>query len=124
SDVCSSDLLSILELGKEIDRLATDARNGKIRQEDVGGSSFTITSLGRLGGMFSTPVVNHPEVAILGIHEIKKKPVISGEEIVIGNVMIVALSFDHRIIDGHVGAAFAQEIIGLLQEPDRLLVEM
>lgn len=115
---------SVLEIAREIDRLATDARNGKTRQEDVGGGSFTITSLGRLGGMFSTPVVNYPEVAILGVHEIKKKPIIKDDAIVIGNVMILALSFDHRIIDGHVGAAFAQEIKALLEEPDRLLVEM
>ena len=119
-----ADRRSVLEIAAEIDRLATDARNGKTRQEDVGGGSFTITSLGRLGGMFSTPVVNYPEVAILGVHEIKKKPIVKDDAIVIGNVMILALSFDHRIIDGHVGAAFAQEIIGLLQEPDRLLVEM
>ncbi|HEU5074988.1 MAG TPA: dihydrolipoamide acetyltransferase family protein [Polyangiaceae bacterium] len=119
-----ADRKSVLEIAREIDRLATDARNGKTRQEDVGGGSFTITSLGRLGGMFSTPVVNYPEVAILGVHEIKKKPIIKDDAIVIGNVMILALSFDHRIIDGHVGAAFAQEIIGLLEEPDRLLVEM
>ena len=119
-----ADRKSVLEIAREIDRLATDARNGKSRQEDMGGGSFTITSLGRLGGMFSTPVVNYPEVAILGVHEIKKKPIIKDDAIVIGNVMILALSFDHRIIDGHIGAAFAQEIIGLLEEPDRLLVEM
>lgn len=118
------DRKSVLEIAREIDRLATDARNGKTRQEDLGGGSFTITSLGRLGGMFSTPVVNYPEVGILGVHEIKKKPIIKDDAIVIGNVMILALSFDHRIIDGHVGAAFAQEIIGLLEDPDRLLVEM
>lgn len=119
-----ADRRSVLEIATEIDRLATDARNGKTRQEDVGGGSFTITSLGRLGGMFSTPVVNYPEVAILGVHEIKKKPIIRDDEIAIGNVMILALSFDHRIIDGHVGAAFAQEIKALLEEPDRLMVEM
>jgi pyruvate dehydrogenase E2 component (dihydrolipoamide acetyltransferase) len=69
-------------------------------------------------------VVNYPEVAILGVHEMKRKPVIRGDEIAIGNVMLLSLSFDHRVIDGHVGAAFAQEIISLLQEPDRLLLEM
>jgi pyruvate dehydrogenase E2 component (dihydrolipoamide acetyltransferase) len=122
--VRGADRLSIIEIAREVDRLATDARNGKTRQEDVGGSTFTITSLGRLGGLFATPVVNYPEVAILGVHEMKRKPVIRGDEIVIGNVMLLSLSFDHRIIDGHVGAAFAQEIISLLQEPDRLLLEM
>jgi pyruvate dehydrogenase E2 component (dihydrolipoamide acetyltransferase) len=90
----------------------------------VGGSTFTITSLGKLGGLFATPVVNYPEVAILGVHEMKKKPIVVGDEIKIGHVMVISLSFDHRIIDGHVGAAFAQEVVRLLQDPDRLLVEM
>lgn len=122
--VRGADRLSILDIAREIERLAADARNGKTRQEDVGGSTFTITSLGKLGGLFATPVVNYPEVAILGVHEMKKKPIIRGDEIAIGHVMLLSLSFDHRVIDGHVGAAFAQEIISLLQEPDRLLLEM
>lgn len=120
----NADRLSILEIAREIDRIATNAREGKSKKEDLGNASFTITSLGRLGGLFSTPVVNYPEVAILGIHEMKRKPVVRGNEIVIGEVTVLALSFDHRIIDGHVGAAFTQEIISYLQEPDRLLVEM
>lgn len=119
-----ADRLSIIEIAREIDRLAAEARAGKTRQEDVGGSTFTITSLGKLGGLFATPVVNYPEVAILGVHEMKKKPIVVGDEIKIGHVMVLSLSFDHRVIDGHVGAAFAQEIVRLLQEPDRLLVEM
>lgn len=122
--VRNADRLSILEIAREIARLATDARNGKVKPEDVGGSTFTVTSLGKLGGLFSTPVVNYPEVAIMGIHEMKKRPVVVGDEIKIGQVMVLALSFDHRIIDGHVGAAFAQEVKGLLEDPDRLLVEM
>lgn len=120
----NADRLSILETAREIDRLASEARNGKTRQEDVGGSTFTITSLGKLGGLFATPVVNYPEVAILGVHEMKKKPIVVGDEIKVGHVMVLSLSFDHRIIDGHVGAAFAQDVIRLLQDPDRLLVEM
>ncbi len=122
--VRQADRLSILELASEIERLGGDARDGKIRMEDLGGSSFTITSLGKQGGLFATPIVNYPEVAILGVHEMKKKPVVRGDQIVIGDVMLLSLSFDHRIIDGHVGAAFAQDIIALLSQPDRLLVSM
>ena len=122
--VRNADRLSIIEIAKEISRMAADARVGKINQADVGGSTFTVTSLGRLGGLFSTPVVNYPEVAIMGIHEMKKRPIIVDDEIRVGNVMVLALSFDHRIIDGHVGAAFAQEVKALLEEPDRLFVEM
>lgn len=122
--VRGADRLSIIELAREIDRLASDARIGKTKPEDVGGSTFTVTSLGKLGGLFATPVVNYPEVAILGVHELKKKPIVVGDEIRIGQVMVLSLSFDHRIIDGHVGAAFAQDVVRLLQDPDRLLVEM
>jgi pyruvate dehydrogenase E2 component (dihydrolipoamide acetyltransferase) len=119
-----ADRLSILEIAREIERLASEARAGKTRQEDVGGSTFTITSLGKVGGFMATPVVNYPEVGILFIPEMKKKPVVIDDEIRIGHVMLPSLSFDHRIIDGHVGAAFAQTVISLLADPDRLLVEM
>lgn len=122
--VRNADRLSIIEIAREINRMAIDARNGKVNPADVGGSTFTVTSLGRLGGLFSTPVVNYPEVGILGIHEMKKRPIIVDDEIRIGQVMVIALSFDHRVIDGHVGAAFAQEVKSLLEDPDRLLVEM
>ena len=118
------DRLSILEIASEIDRVARAAREGKSQKEDLGGSSFTITSLGKLGGLFAPPIINYPEVGILGIHAIKKRPVVRGDQIVIGEIMNLSFSFDHRIIDGDVGANFAQEIISYLQEPDRLVVEM
>lgn len=117
-----ADRLSLVELARELDRLGTAARNGKLKQEDFGGSSFTITSLGKSGGLFATPIVNYPEVAILGVHEMKRKPVVRGDEIVIGHEMLLSLSFDHRIIDGHVGAAFAADIAKFLQDPDQLLL--
>jgi pyruvate dehydrogenase E2 component (dihydrolipoamide acetyltransferase) len=122
--VRSAERLTLLELAAEIDRLAESARSGKVKKEDLGGSSFTITSLGKLGGLFATPVVNYPEVAILGVHEIKQRPVVKNDQIVIGEVMLLSLSFDHRLIDGHIGAAFAQEVIGLLEDPDRLFLEL
>lgn len=119
-----ADRLTVFEIARELDRLSTEARAGKTRREDLGGSSFTITSLGKLGGLFATPVVNYPEVAILGVHQMKRRPVVQGEQIVIGEVMLLSLSFDHRIIDGHVGAAFASDVIGYLEAPERLLLEM
>lgn len=118
------DRLSILDIARELERLGDDARSGKLRVEDLGGSSFTITSLGKLGGLFATPIVNYPEVAILGVHEMKPRPVVKDDQIVIGEVMLLSLSFDHRVIDGHVGAAFARTIIEFLEDPDRLLVSM
>jgi pyruvate dehydrogenase E2 component (dihydrolipoamide acetyltransferase) len=122
--VRSAERRSLLELGAEIERLAEAARAGKSKKEDLGGSSFTITSLGKLGGLFATPVVNYPEVAILGVHEIKQRAVVKNDQIAIGEVMLLSLSFDHRIIDGHVGAAFARDVIGYLEDPDRLFLEL
>ncbi len=115
---------SLLDVAREIERLGADTKAGKVKPEDLGGSTFTITSLGAQGGLFATPILNFPEVAILGVHQMKQKPVVRNGEIVIGEVMLLSLSFDHRIIDGHVGAAFAYEIIGYLEQPDRLFLEL
>jgi len=120
--VRNADRLSVLQIAREIRRLGDAARVGKTAMADLGGSSFTITSLGKLGGLFATPVINYPEVAILGIHEIKRRPVVRGDEIAIGQVMLLSLSFDHRVIDGDVGATFAKEIIRVLEEPYRLFL--
>ncbi|XYI00392.1 dihydrolipoamide acetyltransferase family protein [Sorangium sp. So ce1128] len=122
--VRDADRRSVLEIAKEIARLGEDTKSGRVKPEDLGGSTFTITSLGQQGGLFATPILNFPEVAILGIHQMKQKPVVRDGQIVIGEVMLLSLSFDHRIIDGHVGAAFAYEIIGYLEDPDRLFLEM
>jgi pyruvate dehydrogenase E2 component (dihydrolipoamide acetyltransferase) len=115
---------SLMEISKEIQRLSEDAQAGKIARADLMGSTFTITSLGAVGGLFATPILNFPEVAILGVHQIKQKPVVVDGNIVIGDVMLLSLSFDHRIIDGHVGAAFAYEVIRYLENPDKLMLEM
>jgi pyruvate dehydrogenase E2 component (dihydrolipoamide acetyltransferase) len=122
--VRGADRLSIVEIGKEIERLAAAARDGKSQREDLGGSTFTVSSLGKLGGFIAPPIINYPEVGIMGVHAIKKKPVVRGNDIVVGDVMMLSFSFDHRIIDGDVGAVFAQEIVNFLENPDRLLVEM
>jgi pyruvate dehydrogenase E2 component (dihydrolipoamide acetyltransferase) len=119
-----ADRLSIVEIAKELERLGSAAKAGKVQKEDLGGTSFTISSLGKLGGLLAPPIINYPEVGIMGVHAMKRKPVVKGDQIVIGDVMNLSFSFDHRIIDGDVGAAFAQEIIGYLEQPDRLLVEM
>jgi len=122
--VRDADRKSLLDIARDIARLSEDTKNGRVRPEDLGGSTFTITSLGAQGGLFATPILNFPEVAILGVHQMKEKPVVRDGEIVIGSVMLLSLSFDHRIIDGHVGAQFAYEIIGYLENPDRLFLEM
>ncbi len=122
--VKDADRGGLLDVARDIDRLASDARAGKAKLEDLQGSTFTITSLGAQGGLFATPIINFPEVAILGVHQMKRKPVVKDDKVAIGDVMLLSLSFDHRIVDGHVGAAFAYEVIGYLERPETLFLEM
>jgi pyruvate dehydrogenase E2 component (dihydrolipoamide acetyltransferase) len=119
-----ADRKSLLEIAMEIERLAKAAREGKVALSDLQGGTFTITSLGALGGLFATPIINYPEVAILGIHEIKKRPVVRDDQIVIRDIMYVSLSFDHRLIDGDVGARFCKKIISYLENPKLLFLEL
>jgi pyruvate dehydrogenase E2 component (dihydrolipoamide acetyltransferase) len=122
--VRDADKKSPLQIAKDIQRLSEGARTGKLPSSELSGSTFTITSLGKLGGLMATPVLNYPEVGILGVHAVKEKPVVKNGEIVIGNVMLLSLSFDHRIIDGHIGAAFAYDVIAYLEQPELLLIEL
>ena len=114
---------SIREIGAEIDRLAKAAREQKLQLSELQGSTFTVTSLGKDGGLMATPVVKHPEVAILGIHKIKQLPVVENGSVTIGERMNLSCSFDHRVIDGHIGAAFLYEVIRALESPELLLVD-
>ncbi len=120
--VKNADRLSLLDVAREIERLSEATKTGRVAPADLQGSTFTITSLGREGGLFATPILNMPEVGILGIHRIKQKPVVRDGQLAVGDVMLVSLSFDHRLIDGHVGAAFAYEIIRYLERPELLLL--
>lgn len=119
-----ADERNLLDIAREIDRLGGDAKAGKSKPQDLSGSTFTITSLGAEGGLFATPIINFPEVGILGVHRIKERPVVKNGQIVIGHVMLLSLSFDHRIVDGHVGAAFAYDIIASLETPERMFLDM
>jgi pyruvate dehydrogenase E2 component (dihydrolipoamide acetyltransferase) len=121
--VKDADKKSLLDVARDIDRVATLAKAGKATAEDLTGSTFTITSLGAQGGLFATPILNFPEVGILGVHRMRERPVVKEGRIVVGHVMLLSLSFDHRVVDGHVGAAFAYDLISYLEDPDRLLLE-
>ncbi|MCA9533130.1 MAG: 2-oxo acid dehydrogenase subunit E2 [Myxococcales bacterium] len=112
--------LDLFSVAREIDRLAEGARAGSLRPDELSGSTFTVTSLGKLGGLLATPVLNYPEVGILGVHRIKEKPVVRHGEVVVGKVMMLSFSFDHRVIDGHVGASFAYAVIDALEHPESL----
>jgi pyruvate dehydrogenase E2 component (dihydrolipoamide acetyltransferase) len=88
------------------------------------GSTFSITSMGNIGGLFATPIINYPEVGILGVYKVQEKPIVKNGEIVIGKTMHLSLSLDHRVVDGAVGGAFCNAIIERLANPSRLLLEM
>jgi pyruvate dehydrogenase E2 component (dihydrolipoamide acetyltransferase) len=120
--VHDADKKDLWALAKEVERLSNLAREKRLALEDVLGSSFTITSLGKEGGILATPIVNWPEVAILGVHKIEKRPVVRNDQIVIRDMMNLSCSFDHRIIDGHVGAAFVQSVRSSLEHPALLFV--
>jgi pyruvate dehydrogenase E2 component (dihydrolipoamide acetyltransferase) len=119
-----ADRRSLLDLAKEIARLGTAAREKRLKMEDLTGGTFTITSLGQTGGLFATPIINHPEVAILGVHKMRKRPVVVDDEIVIREMMYLSLSFDHRVIDGAMGAEFTYCLIRYLEHPEALFLEM
>ncbi len=121
--VKNADKKTIFEIASEIERLSEDAREGKILLQDLQGGTFTITNIGTLGGMISTPIINVPEVAILGVHKIQKKPVVVNNEIVIRDMAFVALTFDHRIVDGADAARFASRVKYYLENPGIIFLE-
>lgn len=109
--------------GTEVARLAGAARSGNLVRDELAGSTITITSLGRLGGIMSTPVINHPEVAIVGVNRIVARPVIRDGVVVARQLMNLSSSFDHRVVDGAVAAAFVQCLRDALEHPAPRLVE-
>jgi 2-oxoisovalerate dehydrogenase E2 component (dihydrolipoyl transacylase) len=110
-------------LAREIARLAEATRSGKASREELAGSTLTITSLGPLGGIVTTPVINHPEVAIVGVNRIVERPVFRGGAVVARQLMNLSSSFDHRVVDGMDAARFIQAVRALLEAPAMLLVE-
>jgi pyruvate dehydrogenase E2 component (dihydrolipoamide acetyltransferase) len=108
------DARTVDELRSELERLAEGARAGTLAPDELRGSTFTVTSAGKLGGLVVTPIVNHPEVAILGVHRIAPRPVVRDGEIVVRQMGNVSVTFDHRVVDGTRAAAFALEVIARL----------
>ena len=119
--VKDAETLDIRGCAAELLRVTAAARNGDASREDLTGSSITLTSLGALGGISATPVINAPEVAIIGPNKLVERPVVRDSEIVIRTMMNVSASFDHRIIDGYVAARFMQELKRLIENPATLI---
>jgi pyruvate/2-oxoglutarate dehydrogenase complex dihydrolipoamide acyltransferase (E2) component len=111
------DQASVDELAREVERLADSARAGTLKPEELRGSTFTVTSAGKLGGLLTTPIVNHPEVAILSIGRVAERPVVRNAEVTARPVGYVSVTFDHRVIDGARAAEFGLAVIGRLEKP-------
>ncbi|GGF15758.1 lipoamide acyltransferase component of branched-chain alpha-keto acid dehydrogenase complex [Aliidongia dinghuensis] len=121
--VAHAEALDLWQAAAEIARLATAARDGKATREELSGSTITITSLGPMGGIVSTPVINRPEVAIVGVNKIVERPMVRGGQIVVRKMMNLSSSFDHRVVDGWDAAEFIQRIRGLLEQPATLFMD-
>jgi 2-oxoisovalerate dehydrogenase E2 component (dihydrolipoyl transacylase) len=120
-----ADRKDIPTLAREIERLSNEARTGKAKREDLRGGTFTITSVGNLGGLFSSPVINHPEVGILGLGKIVRRPVYDASgQIRPADLIYLSLAFDHRVVDGAVGAVFTNAILRQMKNPAAMLLDV
>ena len=122
--VRNAESMSLAQIEKEILGLATKARDGKITIEEMQGGTFSITNGGVFGSMLSTPILNLPQAAILGMHNIIERPVALNGQVVIRPMMYLALSYDHRIIDGRESVSFLKQVKELLEDPSRLLLDV
>ncbi|GMA49389.1 hypothetical protein GCM10025857_07460 [Alicyclobacillus contaminans] len=122
--VKDADKKSVLAIAAEISDLVARCRSGKLTLQDVSGGTFTITNVGPIGGLYATPIINHPEAAILGLHKVEPRQVVRNWESVIRRMMYMSLSFDHRIIDGAMAVRFTNRLRELLENPEVLFVEL
>ena len=119
----NADELDLPGVTAEIERLSTAARSGKAKADDLRGGTFTVTSVGSIGGLISTPIINRPEVGIMGVGKVVRRPVYDASgNIRPADLIYLSFSFDHRIVDGAVGAAFGNAVIRHLQHPATLLL--
>ena len=115
--------LNIWSCARELGRVTTAAREGTASREELGGSTITLTSLGMLGGISATPIINSPEVAIIGPNKLVERPVVRNGQVVIRTMMNVSSAFDHRIVDGHDAASFIQRLKRLIEQPTLIFLE-
>jgi pyruvate dehydrogenase E2 component (dihydrolipoamide acetyltransferase) len=121
--VKKADDKSILHLAEELVQLSEKARTRKIDLADLKGGTFTITNYGAIGGMYGTPIINHPEVAILGVGRMKELPVVKDGKVEARKILFLSLSFDHRVVDGAEAARFLNAVIARLEDPNLILLE-
>ncbi len=119
-----ADQKSIIDIAKELEELTKKAHEQKLALSDMQDGTFTITSTGMGGGLFATPIINYPEVAIFGVHAIKKRPVVVKDEIVIRDMVGVSITFDHRVIDGEPSGQFMQAVARIIENPELLMLDV
>ncbi len=122
--VKNADFKTVLQISQEIQQLAGKARDGKLSLEDMKGATITITNIGSVGGLYATPIINHPEVAILGMYKIQDKPVWTGNEFKRAQFMNFTVTCDHRLIDGAVAANFMKAFMARIENPSQLMLDM
>jgi 2-oxoglutarate dehydrogenase E2 component (dihydrolipoamide succinyltransferase) len=122
-NVKDADRKGMLDVSRDIGELAKRARDGKLTMDDLTGGTFTITNGGVFGSLVSTPIINYPQVAILGLHKTQDRPVAVNGQVVIRPMMYVALSYDHRVIDGQQAVLFLVKVKELMEDPAMMLVD-
>lgn len=118
----NADSLTLAEIERKVEELATKARENKLTIEEMTGGTFTISNGGVFGSLMSTPIINPPQTAVLGMHKIEERPVVAGGQIVVRPMMYLAMSYDHRIIDGRESVSFLVRVKELLEDPARMLI--
>ena len=121
--VREADKKSFAEVEGDVAELARRGRDGKLKLQDLQGGTFTITNCGVFGNLMSTPILNTPQVGILGMHRVQERPMVVEGEIVARPMMYLALSYDHRVIDGAEAVSFLARVRDLIQDPESLLLE-
>ena len=122
--VREADALSFAQIEDQINAYGEKARSGKLALEDMAGGTFTISNGGIFGSLMSTPILNAPQTSVLGMHKIQERPVVVDGEIVVRPMMYLALSYDHRLIDGREAVQFLVAIKGMIEDPARILLEL
>ena len=122
--VREADALSLAQIEDQINEYGQKARAGKLSLEELSGGTFTISNGGIFGSLMSTPILNAPQTGVLGMHKIQERPVVVDGEIVIRPMMYLALSYDHRLIDGREAVQFLVAIKGMIEDPARILLEL
>jgi 2-oxoglutarate dehydrogenase E2 component (dihydrolipoamide succinyltransferase) len=122
-NVKDADRKGTIELSREISEVAKRARDGKLAMDDLTGGTFTITNGGVFGSLVSTPIINYPQVGILGLHKTQDRPVAINGQVVIRPMMYVALSYDHRIVEGQQAVQFLVRVKELVEDPAAMLIE-